>query len=237
MGKNIYIAHRGLYSHTIPENSLPAFALAMAEDMPIELDVQLSADNKVVVFHDRNLKRMAKVAKDIAKCKYEELEKINLQNTSEKIPLLEDVLKLVAGKVFLDIEIKHYSSWKKTTKAVREVLQNYSGAYSIKSFNPLIPYLYKKICPNIACGVLVGNLDKSRLPKFIKKILLELKYLKFYKPDFVAYNIDIINDNIIKKLNHQNIPLHLYTINTYEKLKKGQALSDILIIENMPKKD
>ncbi|MGB1015550.1 MAG: glycerophosphodiester phosphodiesterase family protein, partial [Nannocystaceae bacterium] len=46
------IAHRGLHSDDAPENSLPAFAAAIAAGYAIELDVRLLADETVVVFHD-----------------------------------------------------------------------------------------------------------------------------------------------------------------------------------------
>ena len=236
MKKKLYIAHRGLYNKNIPENSMAAFALAMAEDMAIELDVQLTKDDKVIVFHDSNLKRMTNIDKKVYKCSYEEISKLRLQNSKETIPLLEDVLKMVGGKVYLDIEIKHYKNWTKTVMAVLEVMENYKGKYTIKSFNPYISYLYKKNAPDIDCGVLIGNMSNSKLPKFIKNIISNLKYIKLYRPDFVAYNIDIINEDIVNKMQKLNIPLQVYTLNTLDKLKKGQKISDILICENISMK-
>ena len=60
-GRNI--AHRGLFSkdQTIPENSIAAFNRACENGYGIELDVQLSADGQVVVFHDDTLNRMCGV--------------------------------------------------------------------------------------------------------------------------------------------------------------------------------
>ena len=51
-------AHRGLHGRGVPENSLKAFELACEAGKGIELDVQLSRDGEVMVFHDYNLKRM-----------------------------------------------------------------------------------------------------------------------------------------------------------------------------------
>ena len=49
-----YYAHRGFHDNNIdvPENSKKAFALAVKNGYGIELDVQLTKDEKVVVFHD-----------------------------------------------------------------------------------------------------------------------------------------------------------------------------------------
>ena len=51
-------AHRGLHGNGIPENSLAAFELACQKGYGIELDVQLSRDGEVMVFHDYSLERM-----------------------------------------------------------------------------------------------------------------------------------------------------------------------------------
>ena len=46
-------AHRGLHTKdkTVPENSLPAFRAAAEAGYGVELDIQLSRDGQVVVFH------------------------------------------------------------------------------------------------------------------------------------------------------------------------------------------
>ena len=51
-------AHRGLWGQGVPENSLTAFRLAAEAGFGIELDLQLSSDGEVFVFHDYDLKRM-----------------------------------------------------------------------------------------------------------------------------------------------------------------------------------
>ena len=228
-----YIAHRGLHDKKTPENTISAFLKANKHRLPIELDVQLTKDDELIVFHDKNLKRLIGVDKDIGDCSYEEIRKYKIKNSEEKIPLLREVLDLIDGSSYLDIEIKHYNRPFKLIKKVSALMQNYKGKYQIKSFNPLIPYLYKRKNPEIKCGILVGNLDKTKLPKILKKILLDLKYLWIYKPDFIAYNIDDINDKTIKKINKYNIPLHLFTIDTLEKLKKAKGLSDTIIFEKI----
>lgn len=50
-------AHRGFYTkdQSIPENSLPAFQRAVSKGFGVELDLQLTADGQVVVFHDDTL--------------------------------------------------------------------------------------------------------------------------------------------------------------------------------------
>lgn len=56
-------AHRGLHTKdkTVPENSLPAFRAAAEAGYGVELDIQLSRDGQVVVFHDDTLDRVCGV--------------------------------------------------------------------------------------------------------------------------------------------------------------------------------
>ena len=92
--KFIFIAHRGIYNNlNIPENSMKSFKRAINSNVSIELDIHLTKDNKLVVFHDDNLIRMTGTYKKIRKCMYDELKQFNLLSTEEKIPLLSDVLK------------------------------------------------------------------------------------------------------------------------------------------------
>ena len=57
-------AHRGLHDKKsgIPENSMAAFREAIRVNKGIELDVHLTKDKKIAVFHDDSLKRMCKVS-------------------------------------------------------------------------------------------------------------------------------------------------------------------------------
>lgn len=56
----IMFAHRGLHSktHGIPENSMSAFRAAIQKNYGIELDLHLTRDGELVVFHDDDLKRV-----------------------------------------------------------------------------------------------------------------------------------------------------------------------------------
>lgn len=56
--KSIPIAHRGLHNNEFPENSIGAFINAKRHGFAIELDVQMSADSNIVIFHDTDTYRM-----------------------------------------------------------------------------------------------------------------------------------------------------------------------------------
>ena len=100
------VAHRGLHDDILPENSIPAFRAALERGFNIEIDVHLSSDGHLVVFHDDNLKRVCGVDKKVAKCTLEELRTMRLKGTENTIPTFDEFLALVDGKVGILCEIK-----------------------------------------------------------------------------------------------------------------------------------
>ena len=95
--KGLNCAHRGLHAEdqAIPENSIPAFKAAREGGYGVELDVQLSKDGKVVVFHDNDLKRVCGINEWVNSKDWKELSALPLFNTQEHIPLFTDVLEVL----------------------------------------------------------------------------------------------------------------------------------------------
>jgi len=114
MRKNptLIIAHRG-ESHEAPENTMAAIHLAWARGAEaVEIDVQLSKDQEVVVIHDYDTKRLAGIDKKVKNQNLEDLKKLDvgslkdIQFKGEKIPVLEEVVETVPTGKKLIIEIK-----------------------------------------------------------------------------------------------------------------------------------
>ncbi|MCQ2749975.1 MAG: hypothetical protein MJ246_08630 [Clostridia bacterium] len=103
----------------------------------MELDVQMTTDGHLVVFHDTTLERMCGVNKKLTDCSYEELQMYNLKNTAEKIPTLNEVLDVVNRQVPLIIEVKADGDYMEATKKLAERMDNYTGLYCMESFSPL----------------------------------------------------------------------------------------------------
>jgi len=124
----LILAHRGLVTE-YQENTLPAVEAALESPFcnGTEFDVFLTRDNKVVLFHDENLKRLTGIDKNIYDLTWSDLQTIQVLPEIEvdgglrkysgpaSIPLLEDVLETIKGKdFFVDIELKAYAPrWSK----------------------------------------------------------------------------------------------------------------------------
>jgi glycerophosphoryl diester phosphodiesterase len=130
------IAHRGLHaaSDGRPENSLGAFEHACVLGFPAELDVRLTRDGEVVVFHDRALRRLTGAAGRVEDRTAADVRALRLLGTSERVPLLGEVLDLVAGRVPLLVELKAAVPGAALERAVLGVLDGYRGDVAIQSF-------------------------------------------------------------------------------------------------------
>ncbi len=227
--KRIPLAHRGLYDNVnVPENSISAFKNAVEKGYGIELDVRLTKDKQVVVFHDSNLLRLSKSNKNIKDILYKDLNDFKLFNTNEKIPLLKDVLKIINGKVPLLIEIKNYEDSGYFEEKVYELIKDYKGVFGICSFNPNVILYFRKNYPEIKRGLIYGNFNKSE-KKYINFIFL-YRYIKI-KPNFISVDFYLLNTFISKMCNFLNLPLVAWTIDTKEKEKKAFSFVDNIIFE------
>ena len=202
------VAHRGIHDNkTVPENSLPAFNAAAEAGCGIELDVQFTKDRQLVVFHDDNLSRMCGDDRLVIDVTYDELSKMRLLDSDEKIPLLSEVLETVGGRVPLLIEMKNERRvvWE-LPRALYSIMKDYKGVYAIESFNPMFLRKYKKFDKTIARGMLSMRFGefKDQCRRHQRLIALTLENLMWNfmaKPDFIAYRITDYK-KVSLRLNH-----------------------------------
>ena len=185
-------AHRGLHSRdkTVPENSLAAFRLAAEAGYGIELDVQLSKDGQVVVFHDDTLNRVCGVEGRVDEFDYEELEKFCLCGTGEKIPLFSEVLELVDGRSTLIVELKPSKRNKELCQKTYDWLKTYRGSVCIESFHPMIVAWFRFHAPELVRGQLAmpAKYYEKQSP-FMRFMLSNTLFNFIAKPQFIAYKI------------------------------------------------
>ncbi len=156
-------AHRGLWNAQRPENSMAAFRAAAEAGFGIELDVQLSADGEVMVFHDYTLDRVCGKAGKLSDLSAAELTHIPLNGVeNECIPTFKQVLEAVDGRVPLLVELKGESGNTALVPRVLEVLRDYKGAWCMESFNPLLLRAVKKQAPQAVIGLLSTDLIKEK---------------------------------------------------------------------------
>lgn len=182
-------AHRGLHGEGVPENSLAAFARAVDAGCGIELDVRLSRDGEVMVFHDDTLTRMTGCGKKVKELTASELQALSLAGTEQTVPTFAEVLELVGGHVPLLIELKGETLDASLCKKVALLLSDYDGTYCIESFNPWLLRKMRAYLPDVRYGQLYTNVcrDKNRLTP-VHALLTCMAFNVLSRPDFIAYN-------------------------------------------------
>lgn len=190
----VRFAHRGLHQKpTVPENSLAAFDAAKQHGFGIELDVHLTADGEVVVIHDSNLVRTTGVDAIVESMTLSQLDGICLEESTEKIPTLREVLEQIDGAIPLLIELKIY---KRNVDAlcsrVVDVLKDYQGAYCIESFDPRAVLWFKQHNPDVIRGQLTQNFIRNgeNLNPVLRWLLTAQVMNLLTRPDFLAVSFE-----------------------------------------------
>ena len=204
--ENRYFAHRGLYSEdqSVPENSLPAFEAACLKGYGIELDVQLSRDSRVVVFHDDDLERACGIKSRVDAFDLDELEKMPLFGTGERIPLFTEVLETVGKRVPLIVELKTGPRKAELCEKTLSILREYGGEACVESFDPLIVSWFRKHAPEMLRGQLSQQAGAFRylgINSVLSFVLANLMLNFLARPEFVAYRIG--NKNLSLRLNER----------------------------------
>ncbi len=164
-GRPLVLGHRGsLLKENFPENSIPAFreALELGAD-GIELDVRLSKEGEVVVCHDRNLKRLCGVERNLDKLKISEIKELELISDKKfqvRIPLLAEVFEIFGSDLVYNIEIKKkWTSYRILVKKLNSLIRDFhlQDVVWISCFDLLFLGWWRKINKNIPTAFLIEN--------------------------------------------------------------------------------
>ncbi|MBI4793880.1 MAG: hypothetical protein HY789_14355 [Deltaproteobacteria bacterium] len=126
---HLVVAHRGASSQA-PENTLAALDLALRHGAEMmEIDVQITTDERIVVIHDATLERTTNGHGEVFRCSFAELRQLDAGSwfaetfRGERIPLLTEVFELIRGKACIDVEIKPPAAnenWRKRVSLIAE---------------------------------------------------------------------------------------------------------------------
>lgn len=222
------IAHRGLYDNNVfPENTAPAYEEAIRCGYAIEIDVQMTIDNVLVVIHDDNMKRLLGVDKDVREMTYSELKKYTPYNKGYPILTFSEFLKLVDGKTPILIEVKHQKRKGIEALLVNE-LKNYNGEFAVQSFNPNIVKRVNTLAKHFVIGVLVTREINPNVKIIIQKLIHNF-YFKLYIPfDFLSIRVQDLEVSY-KKAKKYNVIT--WTITNEEELKIADIYAKNIIFE------
>jgi glycerophosphoryl diester phosphodiesterase len=218
------IAHRGASAY-YPENTMISFegAINMGADM-VELDVQMTADGEVIVFHDETLNRCTNGRGKIADYSLADLKKLDAGSwfdgffQGEKIPTLEEVLRACKNRIAVNIEIKDSAVRNPLEGGIEEKClelvekTGISGHVVFSSFSPLALRHIRQIDTKMPIAVLYDRkYYGAKLPSEIVSGL-----------SANAFNCSLrqLNKKWLADLRQHDIPVNVYTVNDEKNMRR-----------------
>lgn len=230
-------AHRGLHDAAagVVENSLAAFDRAIAVGHGIELDVQLTYDGDVIVFHDATLERLTDAQGRVDRTSRAKLQQIRLKGTVETLQTLDAVLQHIHGRVPVLIEAKTTdATYLPVCFAVRRALEGYRGPAAVMSFNPNLVGWFAKHAPHIFRGLVMSDENRQRGPFGLKRRLEQQLSLWRAQPQFLAYDIRSLPSPLTAAFRAKGKPVLTWTVRSAADHERAAVHADQIIYETEP---
>ena len=194
----LIIAHRGDVTNA-PENTLPAFRSAYDRGADgIELDVRLTRDRQLVVFHDRGLKRIGNRRGLVSNATLDEMRALDAggwfapEFRGEQAPTLDEVFELLPPDYLINVEMKAViDNMRFIAHRVAEVVRRHGRWDStlVASFNPISLWELRKIEPRIMRAYIWS---RRHPPPIRSRCFSPLVKAHWYDPSDGSYNLGLM---------------------------------------------
>jgi glycerophosphoryl diester phosphodiesterase len=218
-------AHRGLWGEGAPENSLAAFRAAAKAGVGCELDVRMTRDGELVVFHDADLVRMCGDPGRISELRFVELRAHRLPDTS-RIPTLREALEAMAGLPAL-IEVKIDPPNRQILPPLIEYLQRSTAPVTVMSFDEWAVGRLAMLMPDHAVGQLIEPMKELDAPSIADKAARAVEY-------GCAYIAPHHSSLAAARPAAGDLPLVTWTVRTQAELQLARKHAAAPIFEGLP---
>lgn len=227
------IAHRGASAYA-PENTLASFQTALRlRAQACEFDVQQSCDNQLVVFHDRNLRRVAHIYKEINQLTLQQLEQIDIGTwfsssfANERIPTLAQTLQLLRELPTIHLEIK--GGKKSDLNFERRIIQALEDSdvwrkTIISSFNHDALTHVRNLRSDARLGYAVVLTPRQRAIREARQLGCESVHIYTWRT----------NAEWVKQVHQAGMKLNVFTVNSVQQARKLAVLGVDGIFSDRP---
>lgn len=217
------IAHRGA-AGTRPELTAVAFerAIELGAQM-IELDVQLTDDDRLVVLHDRELGRTVPGSGAVRERRLAELQRLDAGSwfgsayAGERVLSLDEVLDLTLGRVGLNVEIKSPDEdWQATADVLVRLLADEGATATtiVSSFDMGALRAVRAVSGAVRIGVLWHHTDVE--PAF--------RHAAELGAEAIHPHHQLMNPDLVRTARREGLAVNTWTVNTVERMR---ALADL----------
>jgi glycerophosphoryl diester phosphodiesterase len=201
------IAHRG-YPVKHPENTLISFQAACdLSYSQLELDVHLTKDGVPVLMHDVSINKMTNGKGMIKDFTLEELKQFRISGT-ETIPTLEEALRLLKGKMIVNIDIKQTGNlYEGIEERVYEVLRatDMLDQVYLMFLDQFSLMKMRKLSPDVELGV-----------SFIGSMPCIFPFMKEQRIRYLGVKLAFLTDEYYRMIEEQGYELIVWPINVIE---------------------
>lgn len=233
--KPMIFAHRGASAYA-PENTLASFELALRQEADgVELDVKLTADGHVVVFHDQTVDRTTNGKGHVAQMTLAELRKLDAGSyfdiafRGETIPTLEEVIKAVGQLTFINIELSNNTSkFDNLPEKVAAIVSRLKVTHRVmfSSFNPVALYKIHRLLPQTPFGLLAYS---GFAGAWARSWLGRLLSYQAVHPDF-----NDVTPSFVKQVHQHGARVYVWTVDNENDIRRLLGYGVDGIITNDP---
>lgn len=214
------IAHRGIHNDRILENSDLAIMQALNYGcQAIEVDLQLTGDGEIIVFHDFHLQRIFGINKALIDYNYLQLQQLTPLNSAKgQILSLSQLLALVPDDILINLELKSISLFDRgrlVEKVLQQLKDHQRKKILLSSFNPWLLYKCRATIPEIKRAWLI-----NRKVWFLGYLIS----LSRAKPHFIHCSLKLLKSSYYQKISVLGLPIRVFTVNTPEDYSICQQL-------------
>ena len=225
-------AHRGLHGGDIVENSVAAFDLAVERGFGIELDVRMTADEDVIVFHDAELERLTEATGAVARLGTGRLQAIKLKGCGETLQRLDDVLLRIHGRTPVLIEVKADGNrYVPACMAVRRALEGYKGSVGVMSFHPGVPAWFARHAPKVLRGLVMTEDDGAGRGFELRRRLRRQLLIARAQAQFIAFDIGRLPSPFVAAARRRGLRILTWTVRDAEAHAVAARCADQVIFE------
>jgi glycerophosphoryl diester phosphodiesterase len=222
MRQVLRIGHRGAAGHA-PENTLAAIqtGIALGIDL-VEIDVRRTADGVLVVLHDETVNRTTDGKGRVDRLSLEDIKKFNAGN-GERIPTLEEVLKVIAGRAGLMLELKVNGIARQAVETVREVGFVTPVIYASFLLDELRPV--RAIEPDASLMALFGRLPQAPAARAIE-----------HGSSHVGLRHNTATSHLVAALHRAGLLVFVYTADRPDDIQHAVSAGVDGVISNFPER-
>ena len=209
-----FCAHRGL-SALMPENTLPAFAAAMALGADeIEFDIRLTRDAQLIVSHDKTLERISNGEGELSSFTLAELKQLNIGlKKGWDVPFCtaEEVFAALAGKLTFNIHLKEHGEEGYLIREMTRLTGKYGARDSVYfAGSPAELDWMRRIAPDIPRAAI--QLPKDQIGIF--------EMAQTYGCTRVQFWLGMFDEALIARMHGAGILCNLYHAETPEEYRQ-----------------